>query len=54
VGIEPAVRPALDDEVEPDEEEELDEDASSDVVDVGTVLVTEESSVAVGPLGAAA
>ena len=62
VGTEAAVRPADDeDESGLDELDELDEDGLddvdeelSDVVDDGTVVTTEESSVAVEPLGAAA
>jgi len=70
VGTDAAVRPADDedelDESELDEDElvesELDEDGLDDgdedvlpdVVDDGTVVTTEESSVAVDPLGAAA
>jgi hypothetical protein len=67
VGTEAGVRPAVDedgadelddDELEDDELEdesdEVDGDVLTDAVDDGTVVTTEESSVAVEPLGAAA
>jgi hypothetical protein len=68
VGTEAVVRPAVDedgaddelddDELEDDElddeSDDVDGDVLTDVVDDGTVVTTEESSVAVEPLGAAA
>jgi hypothetical protein len=52
VGIDADVRPADDEEVL--DEEVGEDEVLSDVVDVGTVVTTEESSVADEPLGAAA
>ncbi len=63
MGTEAVVRPAVDedgddDELEDDElddeSDDVDGDVLTDVVDDGTVVTTEESSVAVEPLGAAA
>jgi hypothetical protein len=62
VGTEAVVPPADDededeldeDESEDDESDDVDGDVLPDVVDVGTVVTTEESSVAGEPLGAAA